>query len=67
VAWLASENEGKLRVFPELLNEEDIAWGIGKENISLRDQVNTVLRGWKKEGTLREVINRWLPDWKHFE
>jgi len=67
VAWLASENEGVLRVFWEPLNEEHLAWAVRKDDQQFLVQVNKTLEGWKKDGTLKEVISRWLPYWKNFD
>ena len=67
IAWLASENEGVLRVFWEPLDEEHLAWAVRKDDQDFLAQVNTTLGVWKKDGTLKEIISRWLPYWKNFE
>ena len=67
IAWLASENEGVLRVFWEPLDEEHLAWAVRKDDQDFLAQVNTTLGVWKKDGTLKEVVSRWLPYWKNFD
>jgi len=64
VIWLASENEGTLKGFLKLLNEEYLGWGVSREDQELLKRLNAILRDWKKDGTLREVLNRWLPYWE---
>ena len=66
VVWLASQNEGTLRVFLTPFNEEYLAWGVRRDDRDLLVQANSILNSWKKDGTLKEVISRWLPYWKDF-
>ncbi|MGZ6210452.1 MAG: transporter substrate-binding domain-containing protein [Syntrophales bacterium] len=61
VVWLASQNEGALRGFWTPFDEEYLAWGVRRDDRELLMRANTTLSGWKKDGTLQEVINRWLP------
>jgi ABC-type amino acid transport substrate-binding protein len=30
-------------------------------------KVNSILSNWKRDGTLKEVLTRWLPYWKDFD
>jgi ABC-type amino acid transport substrate-binding protein len=66
IAWLVSENE-TLKGFWEPLNEEYLGWGVHRDNSKLLTQVNFILRNWKKNGTLKEVLSKWLPYWKTFD
>lgn len=66
VVWLASENEGLKGVW-EPLNEEYLGWGVNRNDSKLLTLVNSVLRNWKKDGTLKEVLLKWLPYWKRFD
>ena len=61
IAWLVSENEGDLKGFWEPLNEEFLAWAVNRGNNELLSQVNASIRKWKNDGTLRDVLKRWLP------
>ncbi len=67
IVWLVSENEGTLKGFWEPFNEERMGWGVNRDNREFLNQVNTVLRNWKKDGTLKEVLNKWLPYWKNLD
>lgn len=60
IVWLASENEGTLKGFWEPLTEEYIGWGIRQNNQALLEKVNAVLRTWKKDGTLKAVLSKWI-------
>jgi polar amino acid transport system substrate-binding protein len=61
VIWLVSENESELKGYWKLLNEESLGWGIRQNDKDLLAQVNSILIRWKKDGTLKEVLLRWLP------
>ena len=67
VVWLVSQNEGTLKGFWEPFNEEYLGWAMRPEDQDLIRQVNSVLGNWKKDGTLKEILTRWLPYWKNFE
>jgi len=62
IMWVVSENESDLAGLWEPLNEEYLAWGVSRGNEELLTQVNTILRDWKKDGTLRKILLRWLPE-----
>jgi polar amino acid transport system substrate-binding protein len=66
VAWIVSENEADLKLLPELLNIEYLGWGLRQDDKELLGKVNEVLGRWKADGTLKEMILKWLPYWKHF-
>ena len=60
--WRSSMHERELVAFPEVLNIEPIAWGIGRQNSELLDKVNTLLPQWEKDGTSKKIITNWLPN-----
>jgi ABC-type amino acid transport substrate-binding protein len=62
IIWLISKNEASLTGWWEPLNEEDIAWGVRKGNEDLLDDVNGILKKWKVDGTLEQVLLKWLPE-----
>lgn len=62
--WRSSMNERKLVAFPEVLNVEPVAWGIGRHNSELLDKVNALLAKWDEDGTSRKIIQNWLPSFK---
>jgi ABC-type amino acid transport substrate-binding protein len=61
IAWLVSENEGELKGFWEPLNEEFLAWAVNRGNQELLSPINATIRRWNNDGTLRDVLKRWLP------
>lgn len=67
IVWLVSENEGTLKGFWEPLNEEYLGWGVRRDDQELLMKVNSVLASWKKDGTLKAILTRWLPYWKKFD
>jgi ABC-type amino acid transport substrate-binding protein len=64
IIWLVSENEATMKGLWEPLNEEYLGWAVSRDNQSLLAQVNAALADWKKDGTAKAVISRWLPYWK---
>ena len=67
VVWLVSKNEGNLEGFWEPLNEEYLGWAVKREDQDFVMKVNSILGNWKRDGTLKEVLTRWLPHWKDFD
>lgn len=61
VIWLAAEHEADLAVIRKPLTKDEIAWGLRKDDTELMDSVNRILAGWKKDGTLQRIIDKWLP------
>ena len=61
IAWLVSANEADLAGIWVPLNKENMAWGIRLTDPPLLTQVNEALAAWKQDGTLTEVLVRWLP------
>ncbi len=61
IMWLVSENEAYITGLWRPLNTEQLAWGVRKEDTELRNQLNSVLAKWKKDGTLDAILDRWLP------
>ena len=59
VLWLASENESELDPIPLDSPSEYLAWGIRRGDQALIDAVNTILQGWKDDGSLNRVLQRW--------
>lgn len=60
IIWLASENEADLAIVPELLTNENLAWGVRKGDRALQEAANTALAKWKNDGTLEAIKRRWL-------
>jgi ABC-type amino acid transport substrate-binding protein len=61
IVWLVSENEADLKGFWTLLNEEYLGWGVRRDDKELLSQVNSIISKWRKDGTLKQVLVRWLP------
>ena len=64
VWWLAANSEAEIVSFPELLNVEPLAWGVGKHNMALLDQINALLAQWEKDGTSEKIIKNWIPSFR---
>ncbi len=67
IAWLVSENEADLKGFWEPFNEEQLAWAVNRGDKELLVLVNSMIRKWKNDGTLREVLKHWLPYLKQYD
>ena len=61
IIWLVSENEAELAALWKPLNEEALAWGVRKSDSALLNKVNSVLEKWEKDGTLDQILLKWLP------
>ncbi len=61
VIWIVSENEADLSGLWELLNVEHLAWGVAAEDPAFKTKVNNILKKYKEDGTLNEILDRWLP------
>src|SRR5262249_1538470 len=61
IAWFVSANGGDMAGIFQPLNRENLAWGVRREDAQFQAQVNEALAAWKQDGTLNEVLVRWLP------
>ncbi len=61
IAWLVSANEADLAGIWQPLNRENLAWGVRRDDAQLLAQANEILGTWKRDGTLTDVLVRWLP------
>ena len=61
IAWLVSANEADLAGIWRPLNRENLAWGVRRDDPQLLAQANEILGTWKRDGTLTDVLVRWLP------
>jgi len=66
IAWLVSENEADLKGFWEPFNEEYLAWAVKRGDKELLARVNSTIRKWKNDGTMRDVLKHWLPYLKQY-
>jgi polar amino acid transport system substrate-binding protein len=61
IVWLISANEADLTALRVFLNREDLAWGLRRTDPELLATVNAALQKWKADGTLDQLLGRWLP------
>jgi ABC-type amino acid transport substrate-binding protein len=52
--------ETQLRGLYTPLTHEQLAWAVRKGDTQLRAQLNAVLKQWKHDGTIDEVLDRWI-------
>lgn len=64
VWWQSAQNERELVAFHDVLNVEPLAWGIGRHNMELLDEVNALLVKWDRDGTSARIIRNWLPSFQ---
>ncbi len=67
IIWLVSENETIFTGLWKFFNEENLAWGIRRGNPELCARVNGILGKWKNDGTLNQVLDKWLPYMKRYD
>lgn len=62
VLMLAAENQRHgLMALPEIMTEEYLGWGIRKNDVDLLKAANAFVAEIKADGTLRRIVNRWIP------
>ena len=62
LVMLAAEDEsGKLYLIPDYLTEENLAWGMRKNDPQLLESANRFVEQLKQEGRLETIIKRWIP------
>jgi ABC-type amino acid transport substrate-binding protein len=67
LAQILSQNEADLTFMREPLAENYLAWGMRADDTRFLQAVNAVLARWKTDGTLDQVLNRWIPYLKRYE
>lgn len=67
VIWLASQNEAALAPVLSRLNDEPLAWGVRREDESLRAALNGALSRWEADGTRARILDRWIPYWRRLD
>ncbi|MGA0333911.1 MAG: substrate-binding periplasmic protein [Kiritimatiellia bacterium] len=60
--WIAANNEAELAAFPELLNNESLAWAVSKNNPALLEQINAVMEEMKNDDSGRKILQNWFPN-----
>jgi polar amino acid transport system substrate-binding protein len=60
-AWMVSQHEGSLQLVRIRLTREDIAWAFRLNDPQLRAAANAALARLRQDGTLRTILQRWLP------
>lgn len=61
IAWLVSENETDYAGVWHPLTDEDLAWAVRRGDPEFRKAVNDTLAGWRSDGTLDRILDRWIP------
>jgi ABC-type amino acid transport substrate-binding protein len=60
--WNATAKEAQgLMLIPIFLTEENLAWGVRKDDSALLESANRFLETWKSSGKLRSTIKQWIP------
>lgn len=65
--WFVSTDEANLAAVLTLLDEEQLAWGMRRDDEALRAAVNATLARWRADGTRDRILTRWLPYWPRLE
>ena len=61
LAWQVSEHESDMSGVWIPLTEEYIAWAVRRGDTELAAKATAVLQTWKSDGTLKALLERWLP------
>ena len=59
--WISLSYEGQLAIAPALFAREEIAWGVRRGSVALREAANQALADWQKTGELESILKRWIP------
>ena len=60
--WNATAKEAQgLMLAPIFLTEENLAWGVRKDDATLLQSANRLLETWKSSGKLKSTIKQWIP------
>jgi polar amino acid transport system substrate-binding protein len=62
IMWLVSANEGDFSALKLPSPEQWYAWGISRDNSELITSVNRILANWRANGTLDQILKRWIPN-----
>jgi ABC-type amino acid transport substrate-binding protein len=61
-SWqLATSNNNDLISLYKPLTKEQLAWAVRKDDAHLAELLNKALQSMKSNGTLRYILNRWIP------
>lgn len=63
VAWFLSANESELAGMFTPMTDDALAWGFRPGDDGLRTAANAALARWKEDGTLKQILRRWLRLW----
>ena len=61
LADIVSKNESDIAYLQEPLSEENLAWGVRPDDPQFLAHVNSILSKWKSDGTLDQLLDRWIP------
>ncbi len=61
VVLAAAKFESHLAFIPKIYQTEYLAWGVRKDNTELLTEANAYVAELKKNGRLKEMVNRWIP------
>jgi ABC-type amino acid transport substrate-binding protein len=61
IAWLVSENEADFTAMWTPMTEEYLAWAVRRQDTQLLQAANAMLARMKQDGTLTNIVRRWLP------
>ena len=63
----AANKQYGFKKIPLFLTDEYIAWGVGKNDDALLKSANTFLDEIKRNGKLKEILSRWIPNLSDLE
>lgn len=67
LAQILAQNEADLTFLRQPLAENSLAWGVRADDTQFLQQVNAVLARWKTDGTVDQILNRWIPYLQKYE
>ena len=63
IRWVAEDyvDQGIVALAFSPLSEEQLAWGVRKDDNELLEGANRFLQEWEKNGQLEHIISKWVP------
>lgn len=62
LAYLLAAFEADLALARGPMHQEELGWGLRSADTPLRSQVNAALAAWREDGTLVDIVRRWVPN-----
>ncbi len=67
IMLMASQHEAEVVPLWRLLTNENLAWGVRRQDSDLLTAINSLLAEWRQNGELAKILDRWMPQSKRLQ